>query len=41
MKMNSPAQKQELLAAIEPLRAKIEHWRKTRAVVGHMPRRTS
>ena len=25
------------MAAIEPLRAKIDHWRKTRAVVGHMP----
>jgi hypothetical protein len=29
--------RQELLAAIEPLREKVDHWRKTRTVNEHMP----
>ncbi len=37
MEMNTPVQKQEIAAAVEPLREKIDHWRKTRTVIGRMP----
>lgn len=37
MQMLPQAQRQELLAAIEPLREKVGHWRKTRTVNEHMP----
>ena len=37
MEMLLKEKRQELLAAIEPLRQKVEHWRKTRTVNEHMP----
>lgn len=37
MQMLSPEKRQELLAAIEPLRGRVSQWRGSRAVNEHMP----